>query len=125
MNSDSFGFTVTSGSSNGSVSTTNGTLVQSQNLGGFLFTGESAFNANSSFTENLSATSVVGQAGSFTGTMTLSWSGNATVQARTATGTITLTGDVATSPEPSTFLTFSLAGLGLMAMGLRSKVLAR
>ena len=124
LNSDSFGFTVTSGSSNGSVSTTNGTLVGSSNLSGFLFTGQNAFNANSSFIENISATGVLGQLSSLTGTLNLTWSGNSGAQARSASGTITLTGNIATAPEPSTGLTLSLAALGFLAMRFRSKLAA-
>jgi hypothetical protein len=83
-------------------------LVQAANLGGFMFIGQSSFNSNSSFIENITATAVLGHSGPFTGTLSLTWSGNSTVQARAATGTITLNGDVASVPEPSSALLLSV-----------------
>jgi len=110
-------FTVPSGSLTGSGSTVTGTLTQAQNLNGLALTGESVFNLTSSLTENISATGVLGTAGAFTGTLALTWSGNASVQTRSATGTITLNGDVTTSstPEPATALLLSFPIAGLLA----------
>ena len=110
-------FTVPSGSLTGSGSSVTGTLTQAGNLSGFTFTGESAFNLTSSLTENISTTGVLGHAGAFTGTLALTWSGNASVQARAATGTITLNGDVTTTPtpEPTTALLLSFPIAGLLA----------
>jgi len=106
-------FTVPSGSLTGSGSTVTGTLTQAQDLSGFALTGESAFNLTSSLTENISTTGVLGKAAPFTGTLALTWSGNASVQARAATGTITLNGDISAVPEPSTALLLSLPLIGL------------
>jgi hypothetical protein len=102
-------FTVPSGSTTGAGSVVSGSLTQSQNLGGFALTGETSFSQNASINENISANDVVGHLGTFTGSLALSWSGNASAQARAALGTITLTGDVTSAPEPSTALLFSLA----------------
>ena len=115
LNAFILSFTVPSGSSTGSGSSLSGTLAQSQGLNGLLFTGQSAFNQNSSITENLSTASVLGQPGAFTGTLALSWSGNASVQARAATGTLTLNGDVASAPEPASALLLSFPLVGLLA----------
>jgi hypothetical protein len=109
-------FTVPSGSTNGSGSSVTGSLTQSQNINGFIFTGQSAFSQNSSFTENISATGVLGHAGAFTGTLTLNWSGNAAVQARSATGAITLNGDIAGVPEPASALLISFPLAALLAL---------
>jgi hypothetical protein len=114
LNSLLASFTVPSGSSNGSGSVLTGSLFQSTNLSGFTFTGESVFNQNSSFTENVSAAAVLGTTVPLTGTLAVTWSGNSSVSARSATGTITLNGDVATTPEPSTAVLLSLPFIGLM-----------
>jgi hypothetical protein len=107
-------FTVPSASNNGIGANITGSLTQPQNLGGFAFTGESAFNLTSSLTENISATSILGLPGALTGTLTLNWSGNASAQTRAATGTITLNGDLVGTPEPSTALLLSLPFAGLL-----------
>jgi hypothetical protein len=104
-----------------------GTLLQSQNLSGFFFSGQSAFNQNSTITENIGATGILGQTTPLTGTLTLNWSGNSSVQTRTATGTITLSGDISSSdvstasPEPSTAW-MSLSLVGLVALRYRSRL---
>src|SRR5215467_13836465 len=122
LNNLSFAFTVPSGSSTGAGSVLTGSLLQPQNLSGFFFAGQSAFNQNSTFTENVGANGALGQTGSLTGTLTLNWSGNASSQARAATGTVTLSGDVTSIPEPSTALLVSFAFAGLVA--LRSNIRA-
>lgn len=114
-------FTVPTGSLTGSGSVLSGSLVQASNLSGFTFTGESAFNANSNFTENVSATGVLGTVVALTGTYVLNWSGNSAVQARAATGTITLTGDVSAVPEPSTALLLSFPVLALIWRKVRAR----
>jgi len=111
-------FTVPMGSTNGSGSVLTGSLFQASDLSGFTFTGESAFNQNSSFTENVSATGVLGTAEPLTGTLTLNWSGNSSAQSRSATGTITLNGNLST-PEPSSAVLLLLPIIGLM---MRKKV---
>ena len=117
LNSLLLDFTVPSGSGTGSgASFAGSTLVQSLDLNGFFFSGQSAFNQNSSLTESIGATGVLGDAGSLTGTLALNWSGNSSVQTRAATGTITLAGDVASTPEPSTALLLSLPLVGLIAL---------
>ena len=115
LNSLLFDFVVPSGSSNGAGAVLSGSLVQSQKLSPFVFTGQSAFNQNSTFTENVSVTGILAFPSSLTGTLALTWSGNASVQARAATGTITLTGDV-TTPEPSTALLLVLPIACLLAI---------
>lgn len=118
LNGDAFSFTVPAGSSDGSGSILTGSLLS--NLTSFSFTGQSAYNQNSTITENIAATGILGDAGSFTGTLVLNWTGNAGVQARSATGTITLTGDVSTVPEPSTVLMLFVPLAGVVAMRFRS-----
>jgi hypothetical protein len=112
LNSLFASFTVPSGSSNGSGSFLTGSLFQPSDLSGFTFTGQSAFSP-SSFTENVSATGVLGTVVPLTGTLTLDWSGNSSIQVRSATGTIALIGNVNT-PEPSTAVLLSLPLIGLM-----------
>ena len=116
LNSLLIAFTVPSGSVTGSGSVISGSLVQAQNINGFTFSGQSAFNANSTITENIGATSVLGDAGALTGTLTLNWSGNATSQARAATGTITLSGNINSTPEPSSALLLFVPMMGLLAL---------
>lgn len=123
LNGDTFAFTVPSGSINGSGSILTGTLLA--NLSSFTFGGESAFTANSTITENVSAAGILADLGSFTGTMVLNWSGNSTIQTRAATGTITLMGDVATIPEPSSVLMLLAPLAGLVAMRFRSNPIVK
>ncbi len=108
-------FSVPSGSSNGSGSTESGTLVQSSKLSGFTLTGQSSFSQNASFIENISATGILGQLDALTGTLALTWSGNSTVQAKSATGLITLNGDIASTPEPASALLFAVP-FGLLVL---------
>jgi ligand-binding sensor domain-containing protein len=122
LNNLSLAFTVPSGSTTGAGSVLTGSLLQPQDLSGFVFTGQSAFNQTSTITENVGASGVLGQTVPLTGTLTLNWNGNANSQARTATGTITLSGDLASVPEPSTALLVSFAFVGLVA--LRSNIRA-
>jgi len=110
-------FTVPSGSTTGAGSTATGSEFASLKINGFTLTGapaSPAFNANSSFTENVAATDVLGTAVPLTGTLQLNWTGNAAAQARSATGTIILNGDVAAVPEPSTMALLTLPLLGLL-----------
>jgi hypothetical protein len=102
-------FTGPSGSTTGIGSTVSGSLTQPQDIAGFALTGQTAFSQNASIAENISATGVLGDPGALTGSLALSWNGNSSVQARAATGTITLAGNVASSPEPSTVLLLSLS----------------
>ena len=121
LNGATFAFTVPSGSPTGAGSVLTGTLTQAQRISGLAFTGQSAFNQNASITENISASGVVGFTVPLTGTMVLNWSGNSAAQARSATGTITLSGDlVASVPEPST-VSMLLAAAGLL-IGMRLRL---
>ena len=121
LNGATFAFTVPSGSATGAGSVLTGTLTQAQRISGLAFTGQSAFNQNASITENISASGVVGFTVPLTGTMVLNWSGNSTTQTRSATGTITLSGDlVASVPEPST-VSMLLAAAGLL-IGMRLRL---
>jgi len=117
LNNDTFGFTVPSGSNNGAGSVLTGSLLPF--LTGFFFEGQSAFSQNSELTENVGASGILGDVGSLTGTLTLTWIGNSAAVARSATGTITLSGDiarVAAVPEPSTALMLLLSMAGLVAI---------
>ena len=110
-------FTVPTGSTTGAGSTATGTEFASLKINAFTLTGapvSPAFDANSSFTENVAATGVLGTVVLLTGTIQLNWNGNSAVQARSATGTIVLNGDVAAVPEPSTVGLLSLPLLGLL-----------
>ena len=121
LNGATFAFTVPSGSATGAGSVLTGTLTQAQRISGLAFTGQSAFNANASITENISSSGVVGFTVPLTGTMVLNWSGNSTAQTRSATGTIALSGDlVASVPEPST-VSMLLAATGLL-IGMRLRL---
>ena len=118
LNSLLLSFTVASGSLTGAGASFSGSsLTQSSDLGGFFFSGQSAFNGNSTFTENVGASGVLGESGALTGSLTLNWNGNATVQARAATGTLSLSGDVTNVvPEPSPALLLSLPVAALIAL---------
>ena len=110
-------FTVPTGSTTGTGSTATGTEFASLKINAFTLKGapvSPAFDANSSFTENVAATGVLGTVVPLTGTIQLNWNGNSAVQARSATGTIVLNGDVAAVPEPSTVGLLSLPLLGLL-----------
>ena len=121
LNGATFAFTVPAGSATGAGSVLTGTLTQAQRISGLVFTGQSAFNQNASITENISSSGVVGFTVPLTGTMVLNWSGNSTVQTRSAAGTITLSGDlVASVPEPST-VSMLLAAAGLL-IGMRLRL---
>ena len=129
LNGDTFAFTVTSASPTGNVSVLTGTLLQSQNLNGFIFNGQSSFTQNSAFSENIGAAGILGNATPLSGTLSLSWSGNSSVQARSATGSIVLNGDVTNTaatntPEPSTVLLLALSFAGLIAQRLRARRVA-
>ena len=121
LNGATFAFTVPSGSTTGAGSVLTGTLTQPSRISGLAFTGQSAFNANASITENIAANGVVGFTVPLTGTMVLNWNGNSTTQVRSATGTMTLSGDlVASVPEPST-VSMLLAAAGLL-IGMRLRL---
>ena len=72
------------------------------------------FNQNSSFTENVSATGVLGTTVPLSGTLALNWTGNSSTQARNATGSLTLSGDITSVPEPSTALLLAIPIVGLV-----------
>lgn len=121
LNGATFAFTVPSGSATGAGSVLSGTLTQAQRISGMAFNGQSAFSSSASITENISSSGVVGFTVPLAGTMVLNWNGNSTVQARGATGTITLFGDlVASVPEPST-VSMLLAAAGLL-IGMRLRL---
>jgi hypothetical protein len=80
LNNLSLAFTVPSGSTTGAGSVLTGTLLQPQDLSGFVFTGQSAFSASSTITENVGASGVLGQTVPLTGTLTLNWNGNASAK---------------------------------------------
>ena len=119
LNNLLFGFSVPSASATGAGASLTGSLLG--HISAFTFTGQNSYSQNASFSENIAATGIDGVVGSLTGTFDLSFSGNSTQQARSATGTITLTGDVAASqqalaavPEPSTITFLFMPMLGLL-----------
>jgi hypothetical protein len=123
LNNDSFGFTVAPGSVDGSGSVVTGTLVQSSNVNGFALAGEAAYTANSTLTENIVATGILGITTPITGTLVLNWNGNPTSQLRNATGTITLNDDLPGVPEPSNISLMFLGGCTLLLAGRRPTTL--
>jgi hypothetical protein len=120
LNGDSFAFAVHSGSLTGSGSVVTGTLVQSSIVNGFALAGQSAFTANSTLTENIVATGILGFPTQMTGTLVLNWNGNPTSQLRNATGTITLNDDLPSVPEPSNISLMVLGGCTLLLASRRS-----